>query len=235
MNFATDVVDAAPRERLALVELTDDGRRREWSFGEVADRSARLAGTLRAHGVERGDAVMTLVGNRPEWVLTMVACFRLGAVALPCNEQLRAKDLRHRIAATDPRLIVADERNLGELSAAQPACRVLTVPDERMFEGADPAPPASVTGPTSRKPMPNRASAGRATARASSPGPIPTGAGKRTPRNVRASRGSARMWPRKSMTAEPSGSRHSTPMNPSAKPRARSAGSLNRIGLDTVR
>ena len=37
---------------------------------------------------------MTLIGNRPEWVLTMVACFRIGAVALACNEQLRAKDLR---------------------------------------------------------------------------------------------------------------------------------------------
>ena len=37
---------------------------------------------------------MTLIGNRPQWVLTMVACFRIGAVVLPCNEQLRAKDLR---------------------------------------------------------------------------------------------------------------------------------------------
>ena len=42
---------------------------------------------------------MTLIGNRPEWVLTMVACFRLGAVALACNEQLRAKDLRIRLDA----------------------------------------------------------------------------------------------------------------------------------------
>ena len=33
---------------------------------------------------------MMLIGNRPEWVLAMVACFRIGAVALPCNEQLRA-------------------------------------------------------------------------------------------------------------------------------------------------
>ena len=40
---------------------------------------------------------MTLIGNRPEWVLSMVACFRIGAVVLPCTEQLRAKDLRLRI------------------------------------------------------------------------------------------------------------------------------------------
>ena len=42
---------------------------------------------------------MTLIGNRPEWVLAMVACFRIGAVALPCNEQLRAHDLELRLAA----------------------------------------------------------------------------------------------------------------------------------------
>jgi acyl-coenzyme A synthetase/AMP-(fatty) acid ligase len=133
MNFARDVVEAAPPDRLALVELARDGRRREWSFGEVADSSARLAGTLRGHGVDRGDVVMTVIGSRPEWVLTMVACFRIGAVALACNEQLRAKDLAHRIAAAGPALIVADERNIAELSAVDAPCTVLTLPGDRLF------------------------------------------------------------------------------------------------------
>src|ERR1700757_3531349 len=105
MNFAAEVLDAAPPERLALVELARDGTRREWLFGEVAERSARLAGTLAARGVARGDVVMTVIGNRPEWVFAMAACFRLGAVVLPCTEQLRAKDLSLRIAVTRPALI----------------------------------------------------------------------------------------------------------------------------------
>jgi acetyl-CoA synthetase len=139
MNFARDVVDAASPERPALIELTSDGARREWSFGEVADRSARLAGALQSHGVGRGDVVMTLIGNRPEWVLTMVACFRIGAVALACNEQLRAKDLRLRLDAAHPTLIVADARNTAALGAATPGCEVLSVPDEALF-AHDPAP-----------------------------------------------------------------------------------------------
>jgi acetyl-CoA synthetase len=93
--------------------------------------------------VRRGDVVLTLIGNRPEWVLTMVACFRIGAVALSCNEQLRAKDLRLRFEAAQPKLIVADERNLGQLSAADPECPVLTVPDESLF-AHDPARPAAL-------------------------------------------------------------------------------------------
>jgi acetyl-CoA synthetase len=133
MNFARDVVDRHAVDRLALVELARDGSRREWSFGEVSAASAAMAARLHAAGVGRGDVVMTLIGNRPEWVLTMVACFRLGAVALPCNEQLRAHDLRLRLAAAAPRLIVADKRNLAELSAAGATCEVLPVPDPALF------------------------------------------------------------------------------------------------------
>src|ERR1700753_1540457 len=102
MNFARDVVDAAPSDARAMVEIDRDGRRREFTFGEVSAASARLAGTLAGHGVGRGDVVLTLIGNRPQWVLTMVACFRLGAVVLPCNEQLRAKDLRQRLEHAPP-------------------------------------------------------------------------------------------------------------------------------------
>jgi acyl-coenzyme A synthetase/AMP-(fatty) acid ligase len=111
MNFARDVVEAADPRRLALVERARDGARREWSFGEVAAAAGTLAAHLDAHGVKRGDVVMTLVGNRPAWVGAMVACFRQGYVVLPCTEQLRAKDLRLRLDIATPTAVVADERN----------------------------------------------------------------------------------------------------------------------------
>jgi acyl-coenzyme A synthetase/AMP-(fatty) acid ligase len=141
VNFAREVVDAAPPQRLALVELARDGTRREWDFGELAERSARMAGALRRLGVDRGDVVMTLIGNRPEWVLGMIACFRIGAVVLPCTEQLRAKDLRLRIDVAEPTLILADERNREQLEAAVSGsdAQAAYVPDERLFE-AEPAP-----------------------------------------------------------------------------------------------
>ncbi|HEU4658701.1 MAG TPA: AMP-binding protein [Capillimicrobium sp.] len=149
MNFARDVVDAAPADRLALVELSRAGERREWRFGEVADGAAHLAGTLARHGVARGDVVMTLIGNRPEWVLTMVACFRIGAVVLPCTEQLRPKDLALRLAVARPRVVVADERNRAALEAALAAPGagdgdgepvVLTIPDAALWREGEPAP-----------------------------------------------------------------------------------------------
>ena len=51
MNFARDVLDAAPPDRRALVSLSRERERREWTFGELADRAARLAGALQARRV----------------------------------------------------------------------------------------------------------------------------------------------------------------------------------------
>ena len=136
MNFARDVLDAAPPGRRALVTHDAGCGRREWTFGELSARSAALAGALAGRGVGRGQVVMTLIGSRVEWALALVACFRLGAVALPCNEQLRAADLRHRLAVASPVLVICDRRNLAELEDAGPVCPVLVVPDERLFDAA---------------------------------------------------------------------------------------------------
>jgi acyl-coenzyme A synthetase/AMP-(fatty) acid ligase len=130
VNFAFDLLHAQSPDSLALVELARDGARREWSFGEVGQRSAEMAGALVGRGVGRGDVVMTLIGNRPQWVFAMMACFRIGAVALPCTEQLRAKDLRLRLRVASPSLIVADERNRQQIETATPDCPVIWVGDD---------------------------------------------------------------------------------------------------------
>src|SRR4051794_29423834 len=141
------MVDAAPRSRLALVALSRDGRRDEIGFGEVSERSARLAGALLGRGVGPGDVVMTMIGNRPEWVYAMVACFRIGAVVLPSTEQLRPNDLRARFDKVEPRAVIADRRNLETLEATGfPAEGVIAIPDEGLFEA--PRAPAADLSPT---------------------------------------------------------------------------------------
>ena len=54
LNFARDVVDAAPRDRLAIVELARDGTRREWRFGEVSDEVGAVAARLAKLGLRPG-------------------------------------------------------------------------------------------------------------------------------------------------------------------------------------
>ena len=115
MNLIIDVLERFPASKPALLAIGADGERRVWHFGELIARSAGLSGAFAARGVRRGDVVMTLAGNRVEWVLSLLACWRMGAVALPCSTQLRRRDLELRVDATDPQLCVGEEELLGEL------------------------------------------------------------------------------------------------------------------------
>ncbi|MEZ0293845.1 MAG: acyl-CoA synthetase [Solirubrobacteraceae bacterium] len=145
MNFARDVVEAGDPGRRGMVTIARGGARREWTMGEVAAGARALGAELGARGVARGDVVLTLLGNRPEWVLTMVACFRAGFVVLPCTEQLRPKDLRLRLDVARPRLVVADERNADALAAAGWDGPVLWAPWRGLPERE--VPPAAELGP----------------------------------------------------------------------------------------
>ncbi|MGZ5361358.1 MAG: acyl-CoA synthetase [Solirubrobacterales bacterium] len=120
MNFIEDVIQRFPFGRPALLAIDAVGRRRVWHFSELFAMSAGLSGAMATRGVRRGDAVMTLMGSRVEWVIAMLACFRMGAVATPCNPQLRRKDLELRAREASPALCIGEERYLGELPDGVP-------------------------------------------------------------------------------------------------------------------
>jgi acetyl-CoA synthetase len=129
VNLIEDLLERSPSSRLGIVAVDGEANRRDWHFGELIACSAGLSGAFAARGVKRGDVVMTLVGNRIEWVLALLACWRMGAVALPCNTQLRRADLALRVAAANPALCVGEEALLAELPDGVPAMTLAEVAD----------------------------------------------------------------------------------------------------------
>ena len=121
MNFIEDVIQRFPFGKPALLAIDAAGERRVWHFSEMFAMSAGLSGALAARGVHREDVVMTLVGSRIEWVISMLACFRMGAIAMPCNPQLRRQDLELRVAAAEPALCIGVGELLAELPEGVPA------------------------------------------------------------------------------------------------------------------
>jgi acyl-coenzyme A synthetase/AMP-(fatty) acid ligase len=142
-NFSSNILYTLPGDRRALVALARDGSHREWTFAEVNELSSRFAGTLSERGVGKGDVVLTLMGNTAEWVFALVACWRIGAVALPCNEQLTPHDLGMRIGLAEPTAAVVDPRDAATLEAAGFEGVVLELPDAAAFD-ADPAEPVAL-------------------------------------------------------------------------------------------
>jgi acetyl-CoA synthetase len=136
-NVVRDLVSTWPADRRAVVTLAADGSRSEWAFGPLLDAAGSLAGALAHAGVRRGSTVLLLLGNRIEYVLSVLACLRIGAAALPCSEQLRPKDLALRIARAQVSVAICDRRNRDVLDAALGGapCAVLTVPDDGLLSG----------------------------------------------------------------------------------------------------
>jgi cyclohexanecarboxylate-CoA ligase len=83
------------------------------ALGRVASRSlsahvARVAGGLRALGVEPGDAVAWQSPNREEIDWCYRACWRLGATAVPLHHLAGDADVTRMLAATTPKVVIED-------------------------------------------------------------------------------------------------------------------------------
>jgi 2-aminobenzoate-CoA ligase len=65
------------------------------SYGELQARVNRLAHGLRHAGIEPGDRVLLRLPNCPEFVITWLACQKLGVITVATMPMLRARELAY--------------------------------------------------------------------------------------------------------------------------------------------
>ena len=116
-NFGRDVIDRQPADKPAMIWLGVDGSERRLTFGDVSEASNRFANAAREMGVRRGDRVLVIAGKRPEWHTILVGLLKLGAVAIPCAEQLRTKDLRYRAEHSGASTVISSAAGIQEMEA----------------------------------------------------------------------------------------------------------------------
>ena len=97
---------------------------RTLTWRELDDAVDRLAGGLRADGLQPGDRVGLLLPNSVEFVLTYFAVLRAGLVAMPLNVSYTAAEVDFQLADSQASLVVSDEALAG---TAASAARVLVV------------------------------------------------------------------------------------------------------------
>ncbi|MBX5472780.1 MAG: propionyl-CoA synthetase [Acetobacteraceae bacterium] len=83
------------------------GRKVSFSYAELRDRTARVAGALAQLGVRRGDRVIIYMPMVPEAAISMLACARLGAIHSVVFGGFGAAELASRISDAKPRVIVS--------------------------------------------------------------------------------------------------------------------------------
>lgn len=111
-------------EAPALVAFA--GETRTWSYAELDEKSGRLAAGLAELGVERGTSVALFAPNAPEWVVAALALIRVGAVPVPLDVRLGAKQLRHCLEDSDCRIAFSTVDVVSALLANHPAPDDLT-------------------------------------------------------------------------------------------------------------
>ena len=67
------------------------------TFGQMETRAEALAASLHGLGIEPGDRVAVVMPSWPEFVISMFAVAKLGAVLVPLNPRLTAEDLRYTL------------------------------------------------------------------------------------------------------------------------------------------
>lgn len=76
------------------------------TFGEL-DRSANsLAAAFQSCGLEPGERVAIYLQNDPQWLVTMLAAWKCGAIAVAVNPMLRAAELSYHLRDAEPRILV---------------------------------------------------------------------------------------------------------------------------------
>ena len=159
MNFAEYVLEeglAYGGERTAV--LFED---RELSYAQLADQVYRFSAVLAQSGASRGDRIVVLMGNRPDYYMAYLGAARAGVICATINIDYGLPEIAHMVRHADPLCIVADRAGAEKyLSAIRDtglqAVRILRVDDvtpgeagealQPMLARATPGPATEVAG-----------------------------------------------------------------------------------------
>ncbi len=112
-------------------------------YSAMEQVSQRVAGLLASKGVGRGDRVGVMLPNVPHFPMVYYGALRLGAIVVPMNVLLTAREIKHYISDSGAKLILAwhDFAGEAEEAGAEVGVEVLSVEPTKIGElvaAADP-------------------------------------------------------------------------------------------------
>ncbi|MFZ4652045.1 MAG: acyl-CoA synthetase, partial [Rubrivivax sp.] len=99
----------------------EDGRRAEYTYGQLQEAANRLSHALRALGVGRGDRVAIVMPQRFETAVAHIAVYQLGAVAMPLSMLFGPEALEYRLGHSETAVALVDESAIDNVLAVRAA------------------------------------------------------------------------------------------------------------------
>ena len=108
----------------------------EFSYAQLDDAAARLAAVLESNGVGPGDRVGVMLPNTLTFPIVFYGIMRRGAVAVPMNPLLKAREVEYYLTNTGAQLLMAAPgfRAPAEAGSAAAGARAIVVDDASLLE-----------------------------------------------------------------------------------------------------
>ncbi len=133
-NIGVDICDrwaeAAP-DRIAIIDVSEDGTSQDVTFGALKARSNQLANALRTRGVgpnagDYADRVGVLLPQRVETALAHIAVTKMGCISIPLFTLFGRDALVHRLRDSGAKAVITDKAGCEKLQDLLPELPDLT-------------------------------------------------------------------------------------------------------------
>ena len=85
------------------------------SYGELATLSGKLAAALSAWGIKKGDRVMVVLQNIPQFLIALYGAWKIGAIVVPLNPMYKEKELTYFCQDSGIRILIIQDDVANEL------------------------------------------------------------------------------------------------------------------------
>ncbi|MGD8881992.1 MAG: AMP-binding protein [Desulfobacterales bacterium] len=133
-NIGVDVCDkwANDKYRVALIYVDPDEKDHKYTFWELKNLSNQLANAMRANGIEREDRVGILLSQRPETLISHIATYKLGAIAVQLLTLFGPHAIEYRLQDSEAKAVITDIENLSKIKEIKdrlPSLKMIMVID----------------------------------------------------------------------------------------------------------
>ena len=107
--------DQYPPNKLAYKIINENMEEYNLSYGELKTQSTLIANGLKKRGIKRGDRIATLMGKSKEYIVTLLAIWRIGAVHVPLFTAFSPPAITLRVNGSNSKIVFCDQKQQSKL------------------------------------------------------------------------------------------------------------------------
>ncbi len=107
--------DQYPATKIAYKIINENMEEYALSYGELKTQSILIANGLKQRGVKKGDRIATLMGKSKEYIITLLAIWRIGAVHVPLFTAFSTPAITLRVNGSNSKIVFCDQKQQSKL------------------------------------------------------------------------------------------------------------------------